>query len=600
MNLSDYVLKFLRKKKIKDVFLITGGAISFMVDSFSRVKNIKYTCVAHEQAAAMMADSYSRLGPNLSCTMVTSGPGATNLITGIACSWFDSIPALHITGQVNSYEKQGAQKGTKYSRQIGFQETDIVSITKPITKFSYQLKNPNEIRYIMEKATYIAQSGRPGPVVIDIPMNFQKAEINPLKLKKFIPSKKRNNNNKLKNSIKKIIQQISKSSRPVILLGGGIKISKSEKKLDLFLKKLKIPVVTTWSGVDLIEYKNNRYIGNVGVYGSRAANFAVQNSDLLLCLGSRLDTRITGGVPSSFARKSKIIAVDIDKNELSKQRGLKLYLKVNCDLSIFFDLINTQLKKNKNNFDKWLNKCLAWKEQYPITKPEYYDQKKYVNPYVLINELSKILNNKSIIIADDGGHLTWAIQAFKIKKGQKLFSAFGNSPMGYAFPASIGASIAKNKSKIICIDGDGSIQMNIQELQTIIKNKLPIKIIIMNNNGYGIIKQFQELYLKKRYEATTPLAGVTNPNFKKVSEAYGIRHTLINNHKNLNNKLKSILKTNKPEFLEIILRSDQKIIPKLQFGNPIEDLSPLLPRDEFKKNMLIKSVKRSGKIFEAN
>jgi len=600
MNLSDYVLKFLRKKKIKDVFLITGGAISFMVDSFSRVKNIKYTCVAHEQAAAMMADSYSRLGPNLSCTMVTSGPGATNLITGIACSWFDSIPALHITGQVNSYEKQGAQKGTIYSRQIGFQETDIVSITKPITKFSYQLKNPNEIRYIMEKATYIAQSGRPGPVVIDIPMNFQKAEINPLKLKKFIPSKKRNNNIKLKNSIKKIIQQISKSSRPVILLGGGIKISKSEKKLDLFLKKLKIPVVTTWSGVDLIEYKNNRYIGNVGVYGSRAANFAVQNSDLLLCLGSRLDTRITGGVPSSFARKSKIIAVDIDKNELSKQRGLKLYLKVNCDLSIFFDLINTQLKKNKNNFDKWLNKCLGWKEQYPITKSEYYKQKKYVNPYVLINELSKILNNKSIIIADDGGHLTWAIQAFKIKKGQRLFSAFGNSPMGYAFPASIGASIAKNKSKIICIDGDGSIQMNIQELQTIIQNKLPIKIIIMNNNGYGIIKQFQELYLKKRYEATTPLTGVTNPNFKKVSEAYGIRHTLINSHKNLNNKLKNILKTNKPEFLEIILRPDQKIIPKLQFGNPIEDLSPLLPRDEFKKNMLIKSVKRSGKIFEAN
>jgi len=601
MNLSDYVLKFLASKKIKNVFLITGGAISFMVDSFSRVKSIKYTCVAHEQAAAMMADSYSRLGPNLSCTMVTSGPGATNLITGIACSWFDSIPAIHITGQVNSYEKQGAQKGTKNSRQIGFQETDIVSITKPITKFSYQLKNPNEIRYVLEKATFLAQSGRPGPVVIDIPMNFQKANIIPSKLKKFIPPKKLGGKKeRLKKDIIKILKEINKASRPVLLLGGGIKISKSEKKLDTFLKKIKIPVVTTWSGVDLIEYNNHKYIGNVGVYGSRAANFAVQNSDLLLCLGSRLDTRITGGVPSTFARKSKVIAVDIDKNELTKQRGLKLYLKVNSDLADFFELINNKLKDQKTKFNNWTKKCLGWKEKYPITKPEYYNQKKFVNPYVFINELSKILNNKSVVVADDGGHLTWAIQAFKIKKGQKLFSAFGNSPMGYAFPASIGASIAKNKSKIICIDGDGSIQINIQELQTIVFNKLPIKIIVLNNNGYGIIKQFQELYLKKRYEATTPLTGVTNPNFKDVSEAYGIRHTLIKNHKGLKSKLIKVINSNKPEFIEIMLKPDQKIIPKLQFGNPIEDLSPLLSREEFNENMFIKSVKRSDKIFEAN
>ena len=289
-----------------------------MVDSFARVKKIKYTCVAHEQAAAMMADSYSRLGPNLSCTMVTSGPGATNLITGIACSWFDSIPAIHITGQVNSYEKQGAQKGTKNTRQVGFQETDIVSITKPITKFSYQLKNPSEIKYVLEKACYLAQSGRPGPVVIDIPMDFQKALITPSKLKSFKKPKEKTNKSSLKNNIKKIILSMKKSSRPVILLGGGIKISQSEKKLSQFIKNLQIPLVTTWSGVDLINYDNKKYIGNVGVYGSRAANSAVQNSDLLLCLGSRLDTRITGGVPKSFARKAKVISVDIDKNELSK------------------------------------------------------------------------------------------------------------------------------------------------------------------------------------------------------------------------------------------------------------------------------------------
>jgi acetolactate synthase-1/2/3 large subunit len=600
MNLSDYVLNFLVKKKINDVFLLTGGAISFMIDAFSRNKKIKYTCVAHEQSAAMMADAYSRLGPNLSCTMVTSGPGATNLITGIACSWFDSIPVIHITGQVNSYEKQGSQPGTKKTRQVGFQETDIVSITKPITKFSYQLQNPNEIKYILEKACHIAQSGRPGPVLIDIPMNFQKAELKMNKLKSYKILKK-NNNKYLSVEVEKVTQLLYRSPRPVILLGGGVKISKSEKKLDKLLKKLKIPVVTTWSGVDLIDHKNQIYIGSVGVYGSRSANFTIQNSDLLLCLGSRLDTRITGGVPRSFARKSKIVVVDIDKNELSKKRGLNIYLKINEDLSVFLDSLNKKLKIYKNdNQQKWLSNCQKWKNKYPIIKKEYYQQKKFVNPYVFFNELSNLLNNKAILVGDTGGHLTWAVQAFKLKKGQKFFSAFGNSPMGYAFPAAIGASILRNKSKVICIDGDGAIQVNIQELQIVKSKNLPIKIIVLNNDGYGIIKQFQELYLNKRYGATTPSSGVTNPNFKKISEAYGINYNIINNNKKIVSVLGKALKSNKPEFIEVMLKADQKIIPKLQFGNPIEDLSPLLPRREFESNMIVKKHSRSQKIFEAN
>ena len=600
MLVSDFILKFLKKKKINNVFLITGGAISFIVDAFSREKNIKYTCVAHEQAAAMMADAYSRLGPNLSCAMATSGPGATNLITGIACSWFDSIPAIHITGQVNSYEKQGAQKGTKNTRQIGFQETNIVSIVKPITKFSYQLKNPKEIKYILEKACYLAQHGRPGPVLIDIPMNFQKTKIVEKKLKSFFPPKKKKRYKILNKKIKKLIKIIKKSSRPVILIGGGIKISKTQKELKYLINKFKAPIVSTWSGVDLIKHSHKYYIGNVGVYGSRAANFAVQNSDLLLCLGSRLDTRITGGVPSTFARDSKVVAIDIDKNELSKQRGLKIFLKINSDLKDFFKIFNDFFKNNTYKNLSWINKCNNWKKKYPIVKNEYYKQKKFVNPYVFINELCKILDNKSIVIADTGGHLTWALQAFKIKGSQKLFSAFGNSPMGYALPAAIGASIVKNKNKIICIDGDGSIQINIQELQTIAFNNLPIKIIVLNNNGYGIIKQFQELYLNKRYEATTSKNGVTNPDFKKISKAYGINYTCISTHKNLKKILSKSIKSNKAEFIEVILKSNQKIIPKLQFGKPIEDLSPLLSRSEFKRNMFVKTIQGSNKILEAN
>tara|TARA_B100000795_G_scaffold267981_1_gene253976 strand:- start:16 stop:1803 length:1788 start_codon:yes stop_codon:yes gene_type:complete len=595
MNLSDYTLKFLEKKKVNKVFLITGGAISFMVDAFSRNRKVQYLSVAHEQSAAMMADSYSRLGPNFSCTMVTSGPGATNLITGIACSYFDSIPSLHICGQVNTYEQQDGDKSTKKVRQVGFQETDIVSIAKPITKYAYKIKDASEIRYVLEKAHYIATSGRPGPVLIDIPMDLQRVKVDPNRLKSFKPKVNKKKIN-YKNIIVKIENLLKKSKKPVIILGGGIKYGKSELNLINFLKTFKTPVVTTWSGVDLVDYNNSNYIGNIGVYGSRAANFTVQNSDLILCLGTRLDTRVTGGVPKSFARKAKKIVVDIDKYELGKKRGLKIDLKIELDIKTFFQEY-TKYKKININREEWLLRCNNWKVKYPTILKEFYKEKNYVNPYVFIDKLSKSLNNKDIIIADDGGHLTWTIQSFKVKFGQKLFSAFGNSPMGYALPASIGASIAKNNKRIICIDGDGSIQINLQELHTIDKLRLPVKIFILNNDGFGIIKQFQDLYLGKRYEASGK--GVSNPNFKKVSNAFNINYNLIKNHSDLK-KLDKIISSKKPEIIEIKLKNNQKIIPKLQFGNPIEDLSPLLPRNEFYKNMDISLIRRDKKIFEAN
>ena len=357
-----------------------------------------------------------------------------------------------------------------------------------------------------------------------------------------------------------------------------------------------IPVVTTWSGVDLIDHSENQYIGNLGVYGSRAANFAVQNSDLILSLGSRLDTRVTGGVPKNFARNAKKIVIDIDKYELNKKRGLNIDIKVNEDVNYFLKCFNNI---NQQNISKkaWLVRCVYWKNKYPIVQKKFFNEKKFVNPYVFIQKLSEILNKKDIIIADDGGHLTWTLQAFKVKYGQKLFSAFGNSPMGYALPASIGASIVKNKSRIICLDGDGSIQINLQELHTIDKLKLPIKIFILNNNGFGIIKQFQELYLGKRFEASGK--GVSNPNFEKISKAFNINYNIIKNYKDFH-KLKKIINSKKAEIIEVILRKDQKIIPKLQFGNPIEDMSPLLSRKEFFKNMDVKSIKRDKKIFEAN
>ena len=601
MTVADYILKFLISKKVNNVFLITGGAISFVVDAFSRNKKIKYTCVAHEQAAAMMADAYSRAKKGFAATMVTSGPGAQNLITGIACSWFDSVPVIHISGQVNSFELSSTNKTTKNVRQVGFQETDIVSIVKPITKFAYQLKNPNEIKYILDKAFYLSNEGRPGPVLIDIPMNFQRVKINLKKIKSFsIPKNK--SKHQIVNNIYKIKKLLNKSKRPILILGGGIRISKSINELDKFLKNIDLPIVTTWSGLDTVDYKNKNYIGCIGVYGSRAANFAVQNSDLVLNFGSRLDTRITGGKPETFARLAKIVSIDIDRHELNKQRGLDIYLKINEDLNKFLSTFNLVLKKFKfSASSSWKNICTQWKIKYPNVKSIYYKQKKYVNPYCFIDRLSKKLNKKDIIITDDGGHLTWTIQAFKVKKGQRVFSAFGNSPMGYAFPAAIGASIANKKKRIICIDGDGSIQINIQELQTMVVNNLPVKLFIINNNGYGIIKQFQELYLNKRYEASISSKGVTNPNFNKISNAYGINYIEIKNNKEIDKVLKKVLNSKKPQFVNVIIDPNQKIIPKLQFGKPIEDLSPLLSRAEFKKNMIVPPLREESKNFsEAN
>jgi len=588
MTVADYILKFLISKKVNNVFLMNGGAISFIVDAFSRNRNIKYTCVAHEQSAAMMADAYSRAGRGFGATMVTSGPGAQNLITGIACSWFDSIPVMHISGQVNAFELSSNNKTTKKVRQIGFQETDIVSMVRPITKFAYQIRKPEEIKYILEKAYYLAKNGRPGPVLIDIPMNFQREKINLKNIKTFKKPKIAKKNIKIKNYIYKIQQALKNSQRPALIIGGGVRISNAHKELYEFLKKINIPIITTWTGLDIIDYKHKNYIGTIGVYGSRAANFVTQNADLILNFGSRLDTRVTGGKPKTFARCAKIISVDVDRHELNKKRGLNIYLKINLDLKYFLSSANTYLGDYNYSITKqWESICQKWKLDYPNVTRLHHQQKKYVNPYCLFDKLSNKLNNKDIIVGDTGSNLTWAVQAFKIKIGQRFFAAYGNSPMGYALPAALGAYLANNKKKIICIIGDAGLQINIQELQTMVANNIPIKILVINNKGYGIIKQFQELYLKTRYEATIPSKGVTNPDFKKISNAYKINYSEINNNKEIDKILSRVLSSKKSEFINILVNPNQKIIPKLQFGKPIEDLSPLLSREEFKKNMIV-------------
>lgn len=587
-KVSDYILDFLVDQGVKHVFLLTGGAIAFVVDAFHNRKDIQYVCVQHEQAAAMMADAYSRMGPGYAAAMVTSGPGATNLITGIGCNWFDSIPAIYISGQVNTYELKGKSK----ARQVGFQETDIVDIVRPITKYAKILTSAEDIRYELEKATYIAKSGRPGPVLLDIPMDFQRTEIDPSKLKKFIPPKEKeykDTGKQLQEKVKKVVELLKNAKRPVIIAGGGIKIAKANNEMLELARVVDFPVTSSWSGYDIFPRNNTNFIGAHGVYGERAANFTVQNSDVLLSIGSRLDTRQTGGKPETFAREAKIIMVDIDQAELDKRRGLTPHLSIQSDAKEFLQMLLTEIKKvSLPDSKEWLAKCVSWAEKYPVVMPEYYKEKKYINAYTFIKALSDVAPANAIIIPDDGGNLTWTMQAWEVKKGQKLFSAYGNSPMGYAFPAAIGASIALGKKPVICVDGDGSLQINIQELQTIAYNKLPVKIFVLNNNGYGIIKQFQELYLDSHYEATGK--GYSWPDFIKVAKGYGIKAIKINNSKEMKKKIKQALEYNGPVLIDVVINPNQKLNPKLEFGKPIEDISPLLPRKEFYENMIIKPL----------
>lgn len=596
-KVSDYILDYLVSQGVKHVFLLTGGAIAFIVDAFHGRKDIEYVCVQHEQAGAMMAEAYSRVGPGYAAAMVTSGPGATNLITGICCAWFDSIPAIYISGQVNTYELKGKYK----ARQVGFQETDIVDIVKPITKYAVQLTSEQDIRYELEKSTYIAKSGRPGPVLLDIPMDFQRVEIDLLKLKKFILPKEKeykDTGKQLQEKVKKVIELLKNAKRPVIIAGGGIKIAKANEEIFELAKITGFPVTSSWSGYDIFPRNNTNFIGAHGVYGERAANFTVQNSDVLLSIGSRLDTRQTGGKPATFAREAKIIMVDIDQAELDKRRGLTPHLSIQSDAKEFLQVLLKEIKKVQlPDTTDWIKRATDWAAKYPVVAPEYYKEKKYINAYSFIKELSDQAPPNSIIIPDDGGNLTWTMQAWEVKKGQKLFSAYGNSPMGYAFPAAIGASIAMGKKPVICVDGDGSLQINIQELQTVAFHKLPIKLFVLNNNGYGIIKQFQELYLDSHYEATGK--GYSCPDFIKVAEAYGIKSIKIKNVKEMKRKIKQALEFKGPVLIDVVINPNQKLNPKLEFGKPIEDISPLLPREEFHSNMIVKPVEEQKPVAKS-
>jgi acetolactate synthase I/II/III large subunit len=576
MKISDYVINTLAAEGVTHIFEICGGALGHLLDSLYGRRDIRTVSMHHEMAAAIAAEGYARAGENIGVAMATSGPGATNLITGIGSCYFDSIPCIFITGQVNTYE----YKYGKPVRQIGFQETDIVSIVKPIVKSAVLVSDPKDTQKVLENSIVTARTGRPGPVLIDLPLNIQRSEIEPLmQHANKLPSRESIiPHEKLISHIKSLVEL---SSRPLILAGGGVRSSKATPELSHFAHAIGIPVVVSLMGLDSFPHDDPLYVGMIGTYGNRYANLAVANADLIIALGTRFDTRQTGTDPETFARAAQIIHVDIDAHELNNK--IKADLPVQMDIKTFLESLNRNsrnvIRKNYSPWHEWIHQN---KRKY---SHDCTGEQGTISPYHFLREVSKALPENAIICADVGQNQMWAAQIIEVKKDQRFLTQGGMASIGSALPMAIGASFAQPDRMIVVITGDGGFQLNIQELQTVYHHNLPVKIILLNNSGYGMIRQFQEQYFGGRLQSS--VIGYSNPDFQKVVSAYGIPGRRICSTAEIALALETLFTNFKPGFLEVIIHEKFRVVPKLSVNKPVEDQEPELSRKELRSAMII-------------
>ena len=589
MKLSDYVASFLAGQGIRHVFAISGGASLHLIHSIADTPGTSFVCPLHEQAGAMAADGYARVTGRLGAALATSGPGATNLLTGVCCAYYDSVPVLFITGQVSTFRS----KGNTGVRQIGFQETDTVDIFRPVTKYAAQVDRPERIRYELEKALHIAQSGRPGPVLIDIPDDVQRAQIDRASLVGFTPPPARRKRAGLHDAVDRCRTWLEESKRPVIVLGWGVRLAGAAKVARQTIERLGVPVAPTWAMADFLPSDHPLRIGTFGTHGTRHANFAVQNADLILSVGSRLDSKATGSPPGTFAREARKIVVDIDAAELTKfpRYGLNIDLPIAADASEFFEALSTVADRGPA-IDDWLRQIEVWRRLWPVCL-DAWQQEKDVNPYAFVKALATQCAEGETIFLDTGCTLAWTMQAFDFKQGQRMFHDWNNTAMGWALPASIGASLALGRRPVVCLTGDGSLQMNIQELATIVRHDLPIKIFLVNNHGHSMIQQTQDQWLGSRYLASSVAGGLPDPNYMAVAEAYGLRTRSASRNAELAEVIAEVMQASGPVFCHVDVRPEHRVIPQVKFGRPNEDPEPLLPRQGFLENMIVKPLEVS-------
>lgn len=601
-RLADYVADFLAKHGVSDVFSVVGGGAMHLNDALGHHEKLKVTYNHHEQASAIAAEAYARLNNKIAALCVTTGPGGTNAITGVVGGWLDSIPMFVISGQVR-YDTT-ARYMSQFTeglplRAVGDQEYDIVKSVEPMTKYAVMLENPQDIRYVLERAWMLATSGRKGPVWIDIPVNFQGSYIETDSLKGFDGEAEELPEPIEKSTLESVINEIKKAERPVIYAGGGIRLSDGFKAFKSVISKLNVPVVTYWNSIDLIESDNPLYVGRGGNMGDRAGNFAVQNSDLVIAIGTRISIRQTGYSFNTWARAAKVIMVDIDRAEM-KKRTIHVDMPIWADAKDFLEKLDEILPDGERVFEKqsWIDKCISWREKYPVLQPFQIEQKGLANVYYFIDKLSGMLPSGSLTAVSNGACCVAGHQTYQIKNGTRFIINSAIASMGYGLPAAIGLCLAGERQKTICLEGDGSIMMNLQELQTIVTNKLPIKLFLINNNGYHSIRLTQNNLFKehKKVGIGPESEDLTFPEFEKIANAFGLPYYSIKSNAEAEKTIEKVLDGDGFAMCEIFTDTEQVWEPKsstkrLADGTlvspPLEDLAPFLDRAELEQEMLI-------------
>lgn len=591
IKLSDYVFRFLEEKGIKQAFMLPGGGAMHLDDSIGK-SGIEYTCFLHEQGAAIAAEAYAQHTNTSGLVLVTSGPGATNAITGVTAGWIDSTPMIILSGQ----SKRADLVGERGVRQIGSQEVQIIPMVTPITKYAVQILEPEEIRYHLEKAYLEATTGRPGPVWLDIPLDVQAVMLDETQLKGYTPEVKIENENIAEAAVK-TARLLKEARKPLVLAGNGIKLSGATELLYQLLERLQIPVETTWKTIDMFGEEDALYVGHPGIMGDRGGNLILQAADFILSVGCRLDTSVTAFNDRNFGKNAKKVIVDIDANEIARMDMEKEAFAA-CDAGVFLGELLTAVEKEKAELycaDKleerkqWLTWCKDIRAKYPVITEEHKNAKDYVSAYYFIGELCRFLKNDDVIVPESsGGAGEITYQAFQLKKGQKMKNAAGLGSMGFGLPYAIGSCIANDRRRTILINGDGAFQLNIQELETLHRLKLPVKMFIWNNNGYASIRSMQRNNFEGHYVASDENSGLTMPSISKVAEAYGFKTYCIKNNQELDKLLPEIMKDDEPMLCELMVLPEETVSPRVKaivgengkmMSGPLEKMWPFVEEE---------------------
>ena len=598
MRVADFVAATLAEHGIRHVFLVTGGGAMHLNDAIGRCPELEYVCCHHEQACAMAAEAYARLTNRIAAVNVTTGPGGINALNGVFGAFTDSIPMLVVSGQVKRETCLYKHGLIGKLRQLGDQEADIVGMVKGITKYAVTIDDPKSIRYHLERALYLAKAGRPGPCWIDIPIDVQGSQIEPGELESFVPPSEDSplQGDALRAQCASIRNMCCSAARPALLVGAGIRLGGARDLLLSVLEHWKIPITTGWNAHDTIWNDHPMYTGRPGSIGDRSGNFTVQNSDFLLVLGSRLNVRQVSYNWKSFARAAFKVIVDIDPAELDKPT-VKADLPVCADVRLVLEeLLALPPLPASETRAKWLAWCVERKEKYPVVLPEYRQRDSAVNPYCFVESLFERLKSDDVVVCGDGTACVTSFQAAHLQRDQRLFTNSGSASMGYDLPGAIGACFANDRKRVICLAGDGSIQMNLQELQTIRTHHLPIKIFVLNNRGYHSIRQTQQNFFPDNVVGCGEESGLGFPSFEKLAAVYDLPYTACRDHVGLAAAIAATLDSDSAALCEVFLDLNQQFAPKLAsqrrpdgviVSPSLEDMAPFLDRDELRANLLI-------------